>query len=120
RAFEVARGDEFRHVRARETRQDHLLDLEGDDGQRILAAPQQRDLHQDREIDIGPLDAPDARLPAAQERLDETESADAVAGVVPPAHHAQTPSSRRAPRTGGRPASRILLAAVATSYGTRT
>ena len=44
-AGEVALGDVLRHVAAGEHRQDHLLDLEADDGGRVFAALDARHLH---------------------------------------------------------------------------
>jgi hypothetical protein len=49
--LESAAGDPARHVRAVQHRQDHLLDLEADDGRRIVA--QQRDLHHRRAWPVG-------------------------------------------------------------------
>jgi len=42
----VAAGDEARHMRAAQLRHQHLLDLEADDGGRVLAALDARHLHQ--------------------------------------------------------------------------
>ena len=58
---EVARGDELRHVDARQAREDHLLHLEADDRGRILALEHRGDLHEERHRDPGPLDAPQRR-----------------------------------------------------------
>src|SRR5829696_10062598 len=45
---ETRRGEEFRHVRTRQPRQDHLLDLEADDRAGPLAVVHDWDLHDDR------------------------------------------------------------------------
>lgn len=118
---EIAGRDEAWHVRAGEPRQDHALDFEADDGDRILAWADQRDLHHHRDCVVGMADTPEARHAARIDRFLEAEAADDRAGLQgPQTRHGQRPKARRSPRNGGNPASRIFRAALSMSYGTRT
>jgi hypothetical protein len=54
-------------------------DLEADDPEPARAAAQERDLHQQRQRDVGARDAPQARHAAGPERLFEAEAVDALA-----------------------------------------
>src|SRR5436305_12360882 len=88
------------------------------DGERILARLNERDLHHQRHRDIGTCNAPRICHAAGLERRFEAKSIDHLPGFeTTHVHH--RPQARRAARNSGRPASRILRAAVSMSYGTR-
>ena len=53
---EIARRDKRRHVTAGEPRHDHLFGFVADDGERVLAGQQERQLHHQRRGDIGARD----------------------------------------------------------------
>ena len=80
RPLEIASGDKARRVRPSEPRQNHLLDFVADDGERIFTGPQQRDLHQHRQIIAIARHAPEGRHSAGLERFNETKPVDYLAG----------------------------------------
>src|SRR5204863_2236584 len=90
---EVAAGDELRYMRTAERRQDHLLDLEADDGRRVVAAAQARHLHDERQRIVAGdrAHAPQARHAALVGALFETKALDDLAD-------AQWPDGRRVTR----------------------
>ena len=112
---EVTGGDEARHMRAGEARQDHLLHLETDDGGRIVVGAQARDLHDQRQGMLGVAHAPQRGHAAAVQRLLQAETVNDRAGFGFVCGHAQPPLSRRRASASGRPAARTLAAAVSTS-----
>ena len=71
---EIAGAETARHVRARQPRHDHLLHLEADDGRRILALGNPRDLHQQRHIDAGMGHRPQRRHAALVDALPDGEA----------------------------------------------
>ena len=82
-AREIGGGDEARHVRARQPRQDHLLDLEADDRPRALAIGDERDLHEQGLPVRGMRDAPEQGHAAPMQRFNEGEAVDHLAGQKP-------------------------------------
>jgi hypothetical protein len=112
--IERARRDEAGHMRTRETRHDHLLGLEADDGQRIIAVDQHRDLHDQRRGLATSGNGPELRHSAGAQIFLELEAVDHHARAQAPPH-VQRPCSRRRANFSGRPASRTLRAAVAVS-----
>ena len=97
---EVALGDEARHMHAAQHRQDHHLDLEADDGGRILAALDARHLHQHRQPMIRMRHPPQAGHAALVQPLLEQEAVDQVAHAEVHAervavHHRPPPLRRR-------------------------
>ena len=83
-AREVALGHEVRHVRAAEHGHDHLLDLEADDGGRVLAALDARHLHDQRLAGVAmvvhPRDAPYVGHAALVQALFQHEAVHHLAG----------------------------------------
>ena len=77
---EIAGAETARHVRARQPRHDHLLHLEADDGRRILALGNPRDLHQQRHIDAGMGHRPQRRHAALVDALPDGEAVQFRAG----------------------------------------
>jgi hypothetical protein len=71
---EIAGAETARHVRTRQPRHDHLLHLEADDGRRILALGNSRDLHQQRHIDAGMGHRPQRRHAALVDPLSDGEA----------------------------------------------
>ena len=78
---EIAGAETARHVRARQPRQDHLLHLEADDGRRILALGNPRDLHQQRHGDAGMRHRPQRRHAALVDALANLETVQFRAGL---------------------------------------
>ena len=96
---EIAGAETAGHVRAGQPRHDHLLHLEADDGRRILALGNPRDLHQQRHIDAGMGHRPQRRHAALVDALPDREAVQLRAGfdcgfTIP-----------HFPRAGDRPAS---------------
>ena len=98
----------FRDMGPREAGQDHLLHLEADDGRRVLALRQARQLHEDRDVMRRMRRRAQHRHAALVHHLAQREFAHL-------ARHAQRPSKRRAASASGRPAARIFRAAPSTS-----
>jgi hypothetical protein len=116
RLVEIAGCDETRNVNSRQGRENHLLDLESDDGGRILAVAQQRDLHQQGRCRLGARDTPQLRHRARMHRRFELEAADHLSRFeAAQGQEAQYPCSRRRARIAGSPAARIFAAAPAMS-----
>src|SRR5262249_47036407 len=118
-AAQVCGGHEAGYVRAGERGQDHRLGLVVEQAGRGVARLETRHLHQERESRLGSGDAIDDALLARVDPLPDEEVVDQLprhqplGGRAPGAHGAAQGS------VSGRPAARILRAAVAWSYGTR-
>ena len=97
-ACEIAGTETGGHVRPGQSRQDHLLHLEADDGRRILAFGDPRDLHQHGDGDAGMGHRPQRRHAAAMDALADREAIEHRAGLDRKLRHSLT-----APRTGDRP-----------------
>ncbi len=97
---EIAGAEAARHVRARQPRQDHLLHLEADDGCRVLALGNPRDLHQQWNVDAGMRHRPQRRHAALVDALADGEAVKLRALLDQRLHH-----SLISPRAGDRPAS---------------
>jgi len=100
-AREIGGGDEARHVRARQPRQDHLLDLEADDRPRALAIGDERDLHEQGLPVRGMRDAPEQGHAAPMQRFNEGEAVDYLAGQK--RQHQATTASHCRDATSGIP-----------------
>src|ERR1700676_1986804 len=68
-AREIAGRKAGGHVRTRQPRQDHLLQLETVNGRMVLSLAQKRYLHQQWRCEIGANHAPQRRLAAAMDAL---------------------------------------------------
>ena len=89
-AFEIAAGDEARHVTAGKPRMDHQLGFIADDAERVLPGQQIGQLHHQRRRDIRPRHNPQRAEPAVVEFLRQAEAADLVARSEP-AHFSVAP-----------------------------
>ena len=79
-AVEIAGAETARHVGAGQPRHDHLLHLEADDGRRVLALGNPRDLHQQRHGDAGMRHRPQRRHAALVDALPDGEAIQFRAG----------------------------------------
>jgi hypothetical protein len=114
---EVAGGDVSRNVRPAESRQDHLLDLEADDRDGIVAVAEHGDLHDHRESRVRTVlarHAPERGHAPGIDPLAQAEAVDEIARSEAP-RHAQLPSRRRWARRAGSPAPRTAAAAASQS-----
>ena len=96
---EIAGAETAGHVRSRQPRHDHLLHLETDDGRRILALGNPRDLHQQRHGDAGMGHRPQRRHAALVDALPDGEAVEFRAGLDRRLRHCLI-----SPRAGDRPA----------------
>ena len=112
---EIAGAEAARHVRPRQPRQDHLLHLEADDGGRILALGNARDLHQQRHRDAGMRHRPQRRHAALVDALPDREAIQFRAGFDRRLHHLIFPAAGDRPARCGSPLARIRSAAASTS-----